>query len=63
MVDFLRNLQSLRSTGSAHRKGDNYEEAKKKFGLNNNFKEVFENILVECIKIINTLSSEKYNLI
>ncbi|MEK6983032.1 MAG: hypothetical protein AABX33_00530 [Nanoarchaeota archaeon] len=62
MIDFLKNLQNLRSTGSAHRKGDNYEDTKKKFGLNNNFKEVFENILVECIKMINTLASEKYNL-
>lgn len=63
MINFLKSLQNLRSTGSAHRKGDNYYEAKKKLGLNNNFKDVFEKILIECIKIINTLSSKKYNLV
>jgi len=63
MFQFLRDLQSLRSTGTAHRKGDSYESAKKKFGLNNNFKEVFENILVNCIRILNTLASDKYNLL
>jgi len=63
MFCFLKSLQDLRSTGSAHRKGDNYENTKKKFGLNNNFKDVFENILTECIKIVNTLSGKKYNLI
>ncbi len=61
--DFLKSLQGLRSSGSAHRKGDAYEKSKKKFGLNNNFKEVFEKILVECIKTLNTLSNQKNGLV
>jgi hypothetical protein len=32
-IEFLRDLQLLRSTGAAHRKSDNYEKAAKKFGL------------------------------
>lgn len=63
MFQFLRDLQSLRSSGIAHRKGNNYESVKKKFGLNNNFKEVFEKILINCIHILNTLSTDKYNLL
>ena len=58
IIQFLRDLQSLRSTGSAHRKGSNYDLTKKKFGLTNNFKEVFENILIKCIRIIYTLSNK-----
>jgi hypothetical protein len=63
MIQFLKDLQNLRSAGSAHRKGSNYDLTKKKFGIVNNFKEVFENILVNCIRIINTISSENYNLL
>mgnify|MGYP001346131810 CR=1 FL=1 len=32
-IQFLRNLQLLRSTGSAHRKGTNYQKTIKKLGL------------------------------
>ncbi|MDD4082944.1 MAG: hypothetical protein PHD05_06175 [Sphaerochaetaceae bacterium] len=63
MIQFLRDLQNLRSTGAAHRKGAQYELIKKRFGLNENFKEVFENILINSIKILNTLSSKKYDLL
>ncbi len=63
MKTFLKNLQKLRSTGSVHRKGDDYEEAKKNFQLNGNFIEVFEKILIECISILNTLSSKKYGIL
>ena len=63
MKIFLKDLQKLRSTGSAHRKGDGYEDSKKKFQLNRNFKEVFEKILVECITILNTLSNKKYGIL
>lgn len=63
MKVFLKNLQKLRSTGSAHRKGDDYEKIKEKFKLDNNFKETFEKILIECIKILNTLSNKKYGIL
>ena len=33
-IDFLRDLQELRSSGSAHRKGRNYKKVAAKFGLN-----------------------------
>lgn len=63
METFLKDLQKLRSSGSAHRKGEGYEEVKKKFSLENNFKEVFEKILIECIKILTTLMNKKYGLL
>lgn len=55
-IQFLRNLQSLRSTGSGHRKGKSYEKASEKFGLeDNNFVEVFERILKDAISFIEFL--------
>ena len=33
-IAFLRNLQSLRSASSAHRKGDKYDKLEQKIGLN-----------------------------
>ncbi len=63
MVSFMKNLQELRSSSSAHRKGKKYEKIKKKFGLSNNYQTVFKNILIEGIKILNTLSNKKYRLI
>ena len=45
-IKFLRNLQSLRSTGTGHRKGEKYEKIKKAFNLtDNNFKIVFDELL------------------
>ncbi len=45
-IDFLINLQSLRSTGIAHRKGKNYTKPWKYFGLNEkDTKTVFIEIL------------------
>ena len=58
MIEFFRNLQALRSTSIAHRKGDNYEKIKKFFGIGD--KEslaVFEDILIKCIWILNTLEN------
>lgn len=51
-IEFLRNLQSLRSTGTGHRKGENYEKAAKRFNLTDNFKEVFDNILKSTMEFI-----------
>lgn len=58
MIEFFRNLQSLRSASVAHRKGDNYEKVKKFFGIDD--KElwiVFEDILIKCIWTLNTLEN------
>ena len=45
-VDFLRKLQSLRSSGSAHRKGSKYKKIAKHFDIENqNLRDVFTNIL------------------
>lgn len=58
MVKFLRNVQLLRSTGVAHRKGTNYQNAKKFFDFDNKNKiDVFEDILIKCIWMFNTLES------
>ena len=45
-IDFLRKFQSLRSSGSAHRKGRNYLKVAKHFDLENqSLQHVFANIL------------------
>lgn len=49
-IAFLRRLQSLRSTASAHRKGDNYEAALKQLNPDgDDLKTVFAGILAKCI--------------
>ena len=58
MIEFFRNLQALRSTGVAHRKGGNYEKVKKFFSIGNkNLPAVFEDILIKCIWTLNTLEN------
>ncbi|MFH0702231.1 MAG: hypothetical protein V2B14_01665 [bacterium] len=55
-IDFLRNLQSLRSTGVAHRKGENYEKIVKIFKIDeNDLQKVFEDILIKAISFIKYL--------
>ncbi|MGM0714146.1 hypothetical protein [Brevibacillus parabrevis] len=55
-IKFLRDLQELRSTGSGHRKGKSYEKVTERFNLvNNNFVEVFEEILERSILFIDFL--------
>lgn len=45
-IQFLRDLQELRSTGTGHRKGKSYDKISKKFGLATKRKiDVFEDIL------------------
>ena len=45
-IRFLRDIQSLRSTGTGHRKGENYEKVCKKFDMDNrSLIDVFESIL------------------
>ncbi|MFH0971377.1 MAG: hypothetical protein V1835_02310, partial [Candidatus Micrarchaeota archaeon] len=63
MISFMKNLQDLRSSSAAHRKGTTYEKIKKRFNLSNNFKDVFEKILLDCVKILDALSEEKTGLL
>ncbi|MBP7864236.1 hypothetical protein KA183_21295, partial [bacterium] len=45
-IQFLRNLQDLRSSGSAHRKGDKYDKAAAKFSIEaRSFRDTFREIL------------------
>ena len=45
-IQFIRDLQELRSSGTGHRKGRSYEKISRKFGLNEKSRtEVFEEIL------------------
>lgn len=45
-IKFLQKLQSLRSTGSAHRKGSNYRKVAEEFGVDSNdLRTVFAGIL------------------
>ena len=45
-IEFLRNLQNLRSSGTGHRKGSNYDKISAVFDLNNkNYVDVFDSIL------------------
>lgn len=45
-IKFLREVQELRSTGTGHRKGTNYNKTARKFDVGiKTLKDVFENIL------------------
>lgn len=55
-IKFLRNLQNLRSSGSAHRKGSNYLMIAEELGVNNqSLKAVFQGILEKSIETIQFL--------
>jgi len=55
-IDFLKKLQNLRSSAIAHRKGTNYENIAKVFGIGKeSYVEVFENILNQCIELLEFL--------
>ena len=57
-IQFLRDLQELRSAGTAHRKGDNYQKVAKKFNVNDqSLSAVFEGILIFSIKLLDFFES------
>lgn len=57
-IKFLRELQELRSSGTGHRKGHNYEKAATQFGLaRNNFLDVFNTILICTIDFLEFLEN------
>ena len=56
-IEFLRNLQDLRSSGTGHRKGSKYDKTSKVFELDgNNFIDVFDLILEKIIDFLNYLT-------
>ena len=65
-ISFLRKLQSLRSTGTAHRKGSNYKELAEKFGIeSHSLCSVFAGILWQAVDVLDffifLLRSEQIN--
>ncbi|MEG4329340.1 hypothetical protein QUB37_20070 [Microcoleus sp. AT3-A2] len=57
-IQFLRNLQSLRSSSVAHRKGDNYKKIAKTLGLKeSNGADVLKRIIVEATDVLLSLES------
>lgn len=62
LIEFLRDLQELRSTGVAHLKGKKYEKMKKKFLIGEkDLPDIFNDILIKAIRTLNSL--EKHFLI
>lgn len=56
-ITFLKNLQNLRSSSVAHRKGDNFIKIAKVFGLNEKpFDTIFEDILDSSCEFIRYLT-------
>lgn len=61
-IKFLRNPQELRSSGTGHRKGRNYEKISKVFKLDEKSHiDVFDEILLQSISLIEYLY-EAFNL-
>ncbi len=58
-IDFLRNVQSIRSSGVAHRKGSNYDKIIKKLEIDNeNYMKEFDEILNEFSEIFDSVIHE-----
>ncbi|MBS0184144.1 MAG: hypothetical protein JSS39_17295 [Nitrospira sp.] len=52
-VEFLRKLQNLRSSGVAHRKGDNYQKIAREFGVESyTLRTVFQGILRRAVAFL-----------
>ncbi len=55
-IAFLRNLQSLRSSGAAHRKGDRYDKVAARFGVKDrDLRTVFTGFLWQTVELLNYL--------
>ena len=53
-IAFLRKLQSLRSSATAHRKGSKYQKIAKEFGIESqNLRDVFAGILWQALDLLN----------
>lgn len=56
-IKFLRNLQELRSSGTGHRKGKNYNKISKVFDVSQgNYADAFSNILKQAVQFLNYMS-------
>lgn len=52
-IEFLRNLQALRSSSTCHRKGDNYQKVLEKLDIKNeNHAEAFSKLLKGAVKFL-----------
>ena len=57
IIEFLRDLQNLRSSGAAHRKSENYRKIAKRFGIpDKDLRIVYEEILGRAIALLTTLA-------
>lgn len=55
-IQFLRNLQSLRSAGTAHRKGSNYQKIAREFRVDSqSLRSVFGGILIRGLRLLEFL--------
>lgn len=58
-IKFLRDIQSLRSSGVAHRKGKGYQKILQKFGGDDkNRSEIFDQILKDAIELLRFLENQ-----
>lgn len=58
VVPFLRNLQALRSTGVAHRKGSKYEKATSRLGIGKqSLRSVFSDLLISGSGLLESLGA------
>jgi hypothetical protein len=56
-IEFLRNLQDLRSSGAAHRKGENYRKIAVEFGVDSrSLQTVFRGILRRALEVLDYLA-------
>ncbi len=67
-IAFLRELQELRSSGSAHRKGGNYQKIAKKYGINvKPLSAVIEEIMDDAIRFLafvdSTIQSGQFQIV
>ncbi len=57
-IRFLRDLQDLRSSGAAHRKGSNYQKIAEKLGMDaQSLRQVFEGLLIKGLAFVRFLKS------
>lgn len=57
-IEFLRNLQELRSSGTGHRKGKSYQKISKVFDIQKeNYTETFSNILESATLFLNYINT------
>jgi hypothetical protein len=57
-IRFLRDLQDLRSSGAAHRKGSNYQKIAEKMGFDaQSLRDVFKGLLVKGLTFVRFLKS------